>query len=434
VLGNLASARHGALQTERLLLSQSALEGDRQAAVLVREARQDAGDSSPGEVIQLRSIRTQGGAVTFRRADEEEWEPVIEAAVGDASAKQGTERWTRVSDLQSSRSFDRHFVAEAEEDGSLWLHFGDGRHGAALEVEPRRDPGQLPTAGAGRALFLAYRAGDPIAGNCAPRTLDRIVRDPAGADGLDALGPALAVENVLPGRGGRQPERIDAARLAIPASLRHGPLRRAVALEDYAEAARGPGVARAAARALGGPFRTVLVLVDPEGKDELEPALRDEVSARIDALRMTGREHLVMKPHYVALDVTLAVCAEPDALPHRVRAAILDALRPGPDAAGRRGYFHPDRLSFGQTIERGDVIAEVQRIPGVRTVKAIVFRRLRDGEPSRARVVLGAAEVARLDADPTRPANGRLEVKVLGIDPDVSERDFDVASSPQARA
>lgn len=376
------------------------------------------------DVILLHAVRTRGGPVTFRAVPGGGTEPVLHVATGDASGQAGEEGWTRVPHLHGSRSFDRHYVAEADEDGSVWLHFGDGRHGAALELEPG------PAPAATRALFLSARDGDPIAGNCAPRTLTRF-QGRSVPPALAALGASLAVTNVLPGRGGRQPESLEAARLAIPGSLRHGPLQRAVSLEDYGRAAREvPGVARAAARAMGGPFHAVLVLVDPEGTAELSDEVREAVSARIELLRMTGREHVVRQPAYVPLDVKLAVCVEPGALPHRVRAAVYAALRPGTDA--RPGFFHPDRLSFGQSVERGDVLAAVQAVPGVRTVKALVFRRLRDADPAkaRARIVLGATEVARLDGDPLRPGDGRLEVAVVGVDAGVSEASFDAASPP----
>jgi predicted phage baseplate assembly protein len=234
------------------------------------------------------------------------------------------------------------------------------------------------------------------------------------------------VTNVTPGRGGRPRETKDEARLRIPASLRHGRIERAVCLEDYARAALGvPGVARAAARALGGAFNAVLVLVDPEGQAGLTPSLREAVMDRIDEVRMVGREHVVREPEYVPLEVKLALCVEPGALPHRVRDAAYAALRPG--TRERPGFFHPDRLSFGEEVELGELIAHVQGIQGVRSVKALLFRKLgvAASGPVDARIRLRSTEVARLDADDDYPEHGRLSVLVVGVDPGVSSDDFE---------
>jgi hypothetical protein len=285
-------------------------------------------------------------------------------------------------------------------------------------------------------LELRYRLGDPGAGNCAAHTLTQVLPfdDRESTEERDrlALG-ALAVTNVLPGTGARPRESNDAIRESIPAWVRGGPLERAVTARDHAAIAQAvPGVARAVARPLGEPFNTLLVLVDPRGTEALSPALRDRVARRLDYVRMTGREVRVAAALYVALDLELALCIEPGWQRQRVRDAVLAALRPGTD--DRPGLFHPDRLGFAQSVELGDVLAQVQRIGGVRSVKALRFRRLfRPSDPAvMPRIPLADAEIARLDADPAIPDNGRLEVVVVGLDPDVDERAWAVAAATPA--
>jgi hypothetical protein len=138
---------------------------------------------------------------------------------------------------------------------------------------------------------------------------------------------------------------------------------------------------------------------------------------------MAGREHRVAAPAYVPLEVSLAVCAAAPRLRPAVRARVLAALRPGEGG----GYFHPDRLSFGESPALGDLLAFVHRISGVRSVKALAFRRLGDASLVRVRdeVAVGPLEVARLDADDNRPENGVLEVLLVGLD-DVDETEFDI--------
>jgi hypothetical protein len=352
-----------------------------------------------------------------------EWPILFDGSGGGIEVQVDGELWSREPNLWESRSYDLHYVAETDEAGAVWLQFGDGVHGH--EIEALRD-GPFAARPAVE-VSIRYRTGAAAAGNCAADTLDRIPPVPPGSPidaALTALG-VTAVGNVVPGTGGTPAEPLDQARFAIPDSLKHGPRERAVTLADYAEGARIDGVARAAAVDVGGAFNTVRVLVDPVGQGSLPADLRDRVFRRIDDLRMAGREHLVAAPAYVAIEVSLAVCAAAPRLRTAVRTRVLAALRPGREPPG--GYFHPDRLSFGESPSLGDLLAYVQGLPEVLSVKALAFRRLDDPSPVRVReaIAIGALEVARLDADDSRPENGVLQVLVVGLD-DVDESAFDI--------
>jgi hypothetical protein len=277
-------------------------------------------------------------------------------------------------------------------------------------------------------LEVRYRVGDPTTANLGLGTLEEIVRPAAGtdeADAFDGLG-AVRVTNVARGIGGRRPHTRQRIREELPWSLRHGPLQRAVALEDYAVAAmQVAGTDRATARAAGGPFNTVVVLVDPDGAGDLPEDVRQRVHAHLDGLRMTGREHVVLAAEYVPLDVELVVCAERGVARHLVRSRVLAELEPG--SGEHPGWFHPDRLTFGSVVRLGDLLAFVQGIPGVRSLKATRFRALGDsvGPPVRDVIALGGTKVARLDADPDLPEHGRLRVLMSGGDPDAEPLSVD---------
>jgi hypothetical protein len=310
--------------------------------------------------------------------------------------------WSREAHLHNSRPFDRHYVLAPTENGVGWLQFGDGVRGARVPLDAH--------------IELRYRRGHTAIGNC-PRGVLEVIEPSL---------PGTTVLNVVEGSRSVAPESNDAARESIPASLRRGRPQRAVSLADYARAAREvEGVARATARGLGGVFNTVLVLVDPKGQSELAPELRDAVFRHLDRVRMAGREHVVREALYVPLDVELWICAQPGVPRHHVRERVLSALRPGRD--DRPGWFHPDRLSFAESVELGEVIAVVQQLPGVRSVKAKRFRRLlvESDAVVEARIIMQPIEVARLDADLARPDNGRLEIKVVGLG-GIDEREYDV--------
>lgn len=355
--------------------------------------------ASTGDGYLLRALRVP------------EW-PIVpddDGAGGSAPAVEvliAGEPWTAVEHLHGSRSYDLHYTAEADEQGAVWLGFGDGIHGREVALTTREQPAA--------PIELAYRVGDAVAGNVGLGTLVEIVQPPLGAvrDALDDL-QDVSVTNVVPATGGREPHTLARTKDELPSSLRHGPLQRAVTLEDYATVAMAvPGAGRATARPAGGLFNTVFVLVDPEGAGDLDEGLRQRVQAAVDGLRMAGREHVVTAAEYVPLEVELVLCAQPGFPPHIVRDRVLAELRPG--TSEHPGWFHPDRLSFGDAVRLGDLLAFVQGITGVRSVKATRFRPLGDtaGPPVRDVILLGRTKVARLDGDPDFPEHGTLEVRV----------------------
>ena len=362
-------------------------------------------------VSQLRAFEVPEGPVIHERDEKGRSVPAIDVYVDG-------ELWTREEHLHQSQSFDSHYVAGTDNSGNLWLEFGDGVRGREIEVDPIT----------GRPLVtirLAYSIAEPLDGNCARDTLTEVVQ-PVEAS-FTGLG-VTAITNVTPGTGGRRKETLDEIREGVPMSLKHGELQRAVSLEDYATVARGvAGVSRAAAKSLGGPFNTVLVLIDADNQATLNDELRDRVWQRIEETRMAGREHFVFPAEYVPLLVELVICAQPGFLRHEVRDRVLAQLRPG--NSRQSGFFNPDNLTFGQVIESGELMAFVQSIPGVRSVKVTAFCRLN----ARAitvedRLFFGPTEVARLDADEDFPENGILRVRVVGLD-EVDETIFNMETA-----
>ena len=408
IRGNLVDAVHG---RPRIAVVEGGIVP--LGAVTVRLTRRDAVVAprrlDDGSVVyDLRALKVPEGPVLQERQPDGTLGPALAVTIDDVA-------WSREPHLLELRAFDTHYVATSDEAGHIWLQFGDGRHGREIVVD-RTDPFTFAVQA---RIEIRYRLGAASSGNCAAETLNHVDEVATRqTTGIDPAGLAiLAVTNVTSGSGGRPQMPIDAARFAIPKSLRHGPLQRAVTLADYATvAASVEGVAHATAINVDGIFNAVRILVDPEGQGDLDPALRDAVYAHVDYLRMAGREHLVSRPDYVPLEVMIAVCAEPEMGRHTVRDHVLAALRPG--TRERMGFFHPDRLSFGDTVELSDLIAHVQGVAGVRSVKALVLRRLLiQGEPLLRDIIdLERTEIARMDGDDNRPENGVLKVFIMGLD------------------
>jgi uncharacterized phage protein gp47/JayE len=406
VTANIVPARHG---DPREAANAVAL---RSGVVPLGAGRRDlvvASDPVTGE-RQIRALRTPEDAILV----EPDGRPALRLVIGD-------DAWDWQPTLWNSAGFDRHYTTEREEDGSVWLLFGDGRRGRAVpEPAGTSASAGLAPAGEQAAIRIFYRCGVAEDGNLGAFALTSAL-EPLDADGevsneFGALG-LRAATNPLPATGGRAAVSMDVARQLIPESIRNPALERCVTAEDYARAAEAvPGVAQAAAKPLGGIFNTVAILCAPEEGDVLTVELANAVHAHIDRLRMAGREHVVRPPDYVPLDIAVLICPHGEAGAEAIRVAVRDALAPGTDA--RPGLFHRSRLGFGAEITLADILAAVAKAPGVGAVKALAFRPLFEagGEAVRRAIALAPTEIAQFAADEAHPERGRLTVRVQGVD------------------
>ncbi|MBF6055357.1 putative baseplate assembly protein [Streptomyces eurocidicus] len=325
--------------------------------------------------------------VTEERAEDPEEEPADRAPT-----------WLPRRDLLSSGRRDRHFVGELEDDGRLALRFGDGRHGAA------------PPPGA--TLELSYRTGNGPTGNVGAEAINHLLLCRAGSPGV------TRVRNPLAAAGGTAPESLDDVRRLAPLAPRRTRLR-AVTADDYAElAARVPGVQRAAADIRWtGTTQEVQVAVDPLGTAAPDAVLLAAVGHVLDGYRRIGHDVVVHPARLVPLDISLTVCAAPGFQRGHVLAELRRVLGTRTLADGRRGFFHPDALTFGEPVRVSRLVAAAAAVPGVVSVHATRLRRLHhhdDGELEAGLLRLGPLEIAQCDNDPDWPENGRLGIEIGG--------------------
>jgi hypothetical protein len=310
----------------------------------------------------------------------------------------GGASWQPRGDLLASGPADPCFTVEVDDDGNAWLRFGDG------------DCGRLPPA---RAQFkVDYRVGNGPEGNVGIGAIRHLVLKNRTLD------VGLTVRNPLAARGGTAAEPLEEVRLLAPHAFRQD-LQRAVTAEDYAllvERDFRDRVQRAAATLRWtGSWYEVLVAVDPEGGKQDESLLA-EVEQKLRHYRRIGHDVAVRWAVPVALLVKLSVCVRSGYLRGHVEAALREALsnRRLPD--GRRGFFHPDNLTFGQRIALSRLVEAAQAVTGVESVLVEKLERLGlgDREVAQGFLPLGPLEVAILDNDVRAPANGRLELKLEG--------------------
>ncbi len=307
--------------------------------------------------------------------------------------------WLPRPDLLGSGPDDRQLVAEVDDAGRALLRFGDGRSGRA------------PAPGA--QLFATYRVGGGAAGNIGAETIKRIVFRNARPEGA-----RLEPRNPLPAAGGRDPQPAAEAKLLAPGAFR-SELGRAITGDDYARLAeRGPGVQRAAAELRwGGSWYEARVALDPSASQQADSALLEAARRALAPYRRIGHDLDVRPARYVPIDIALTVCVLPAYQRGHVKAALLDALSNRALAGGRRGFFHPDALTFGGGIALSRIVAAALAVEGVETVALTRFERhgLGDnGELLSGFLPIRPDEIARLDNDPNTPENGTLTLTLRG--------------------
>ena len=313
----------------------------------------------------------------------------------------GNAKWRAQRDLLSSLSSDQHFVAEIDNDGRAHLRFGDG------------ESGRLPEAG---MQFKAhYRIGQSTAGNVGAETIRHLV-----GRTTKISGGVTNVRNLFPAQGGIAPESMAEAKLFAPYALRKD-LQRAVTAADYAtivEREFKDKVQRAVAqlRWTGSSYE-VVVAIDPFGREEADSKLLAEIAVVLSRYRRIGHDVKVISAPRVPLAIEMTVCVKPHYLQGHVRAALLNLFSQRLLPDGRKGFFHPDNLTFGEGIYLSKLVAAAFAIEGVENVQVTKLQRLNEAanqELETGVLQLNLFEIAQCDNDPSFPEQGQLTLNMKG--------------------
>jgi len=312
--------------------------------------------------------------------------------------------WRPQSDLLSSNATAPEFVGELRNDGLMSLRFGDDRNG------------ERPAEGT--VFTPRFRVGTGSRGNVGADALAHVSLGPAVPPfPWPALDWIAAVTNPIAARGGSEPESLEQVRQRAPFAFRTQ--LRAVTPDDYARRAElHPEVQRAAATLRWtGSWHTVFLSIDRRDGLPVDQAFEDALLLHLDPYRMAGQDIEIRPPHPVPLQLTLHACVEPDTY----RSDVLEALRAifsnrrRPD--GGLGFFHPDRLTFGQPVILGRIYAAAADIPGLRHLEVTALHRW--GQPDDTALQTGvfnvdALEIVRLDSNPNFPDRGVLTIELTG--------------------
>lgn len=332
----------------------------------------------------------------------------LEPRRATAAATLGTKGllWAPQRDLLGSEAFDRHFVAEIDNEGRAVIRFGDDFNG--MQPSP------------GTEFHALYRVGNGVAGNVGADSINQIsvpaLFDLAGNP--VALTPAAAireVSNPLPARGGVDPETMEEVRQYAPEAFRVS--RRCVTPQDYADrSSQHPEVQRAASTIRWtGSWHTIFLTVDRRDGRPVDREFEDRLRLWLEPFRMAGHDLEIQAPQFVSLELQIFVCVAPGYFRSEVKRALLDVFSPHGRLDGSRGFFHPDEWTFGKPVLASKIYATAQKIAGVKHLEIKILRRQnsKDTDVPDA-LAMGRLEVARLENDPNFPDHGRLEIQTAG--------------------
>jgi hypothetical protein len=320
--------------------------------------------------------------------------PAIRLSDADAA-------WTVRQDLLASGGDDRDFAVEIDNDAVVHLRFGDG------------ELGRSPTPGS--KLTAVYRVGCGAVGNVGAEAISHFVLKNLKLDGI-----SIAVRNPLPALGGIDPESIAEAKLFAPHDFRDpAKIQRAITAEDYATLAkRNTSLQGASARlAWTGSWYEADVAVDPLHAESADEVLLETVRSDLHKYRRMGHDLRVRAAVYVPIELSLSVCALPGYDRGHVKAALLARFSNRINTDGTTGFFHPDKLGFGDDVYLSRIVAAAQSVPGVQCLTVEKFYRWFEqpnNEIANGVLPLSSNEIAQLDNDPDYPEHGQLQIMVGG--------------------
>ncbi len=306
--------------------------------------------------------------------------------------------WSPQPDLLSSDDTVRAFVPEIENDGSVFLRFGDGQYGA------KPDPGL--------SFFATYSVGNGSSGNIGRDSLAHIVVPQNFAPPLSSIN---AVRNPLAASGGVDPE--DMEHIVQYAPFSYERQQRCVTEVDYGQAAKQSAAIREARGSLRwtGSWYTAFISVDPV--TTITTQLVSDTTSRLNLLRMMGVDLAVEGAVIVGLQITIEICVDPEHFQGDVYDALMKVFVTGNQCNGQSGLLNAANFTFGETVYTSPFIAAAQAVEGVLSATLTTFARLdnlaADGV-AQGYLTMGRLEIPRCDNDPNHLDHGILVFQMDG--------------------
>jgi hypothetical protein len=370
-------------------------------------------NSTPASLIPT-YLYTLGNSPLAWLAPDSSTEPLPEISLVGTPPGDTSSPWPWLRSLLEAETFQDAFTLDrarfvpiaTNSDGTVSYDY-DGASGDTIRFGDDVF-GTIPASGT--VFQVTYRVGKGAVGNVA-------------ADTITGFSPATApfvssVTNPFAASGGADEESDVGVQRLAPQAFRAAQFN-AVRPPDYEAAAETlPWVDRAGTvYRWTGSWLTVFTTADPKGGAPISIDEQLQLVQLLDRRRLAGYESYVLSPQYAALDLEISVCAQPDAFRGDVELAVLTALSATNNPDGSVGFFYPDHFTFGQPLERSALEAAIQDANGVAGVHRIRYRRrgmIVNYIKLPAEIVVGPAQIIRVDNDPSRPENGSLKIIVDG--------------------
>jgi len=301
--------------------------------------------------------------------------------------------WTAAPDLLADSPTDTNFVVEVESDGTALLRFGDNTNGLS------------PLTGTSFTAF--YRIGNGTAGNVGASSLTHLAADPR----------IQSCTNPIATSGGTDPETNAQIQRRAPQAFMTQ--ERAITMADYVTVTEQNSQIEDAAATLRwtGSWYTVFIAAEPQGGGNLTKALCKSLTQYVNRYRLAGQDIQLESPQYVALEISLTICVDPDYFALDVEKSLLQVLGSDVLPNGQTALFAQKNFILGQTVYLSPIYAAARSVAGVQTVAATVFQPQgvkTNSFLNNGAIPLGPFQVARMANDPSLPGNGQLTLNMQG--------------------
>ncbi len=291
-------------------------------------------DATEGETILTESIGTSTGVVDqryrlFRT-------PVIG---GSVKVHVDGSQWTYITHLLDANTNDAVFDLETDENGVVWVIFGDNVNG------------RIPAQGA--PITADYRIGGGVRGNVAASTVRELLTTPIDPNtGLTV--PVTNVTNPLAATGGADAESLDSIRKSAPRSLTA--LNRAVTLKDYSNLALK--VARVAkANATSSVPTSVTLYIAPPDATTTTAQTKTDVQTYLADKKQATTTVTVLDPIYIGMNITVnPLNVKENYLRESVKREVEKELK---------GMLAFENVDFAKRISVGDTHKAIANVDGV---------------------------------------------------------------------
>jgi hypothetical protein len=322
--------------------------------------------------------------------------------------KDDLKRWYPQRDLLVSDEFAQEFVVETETDDTAYIRFSN------MNSRDWTEQLMILNTNDFESFSATYRIGNGLRGNVGPYSINRMVvkkNDSYKGEGIKTL------FNPMAARGGQEPESLEKIRQCAPEAFRTQ--QRAVIESDYADIIkRHPQIQKAVAiKKWTGSWYTIFVTIDRIGGLPVDDNFKIETVKFLNKYRLAGYDIEVNGPVYVPLKIELDICLKPGYFASEVNQELLRVFSNRTLADGRKGFFHPDNFTFGQSLYLSQVYEAAMKIEGVLSVIIKVFQRWgrkSNNELDTGVIKVGMLEIIRLDNDLNFAENGIIDFNFNG--------------------